>query len=163
MDLQKMIEQDHDNTFYVIPEPQPEMVTPDSPDKGVSPGEFVTGMAKTYSDAAKGAAQGFVGLPGDIEGIGRILLDAMGVNVNQDTVLPTTDEVKKFLDKFIPTMSETAPGMDKSPAEFIGELVAPGGYGKVAKGAAKAVKSSKKALPAAAAATTMTQSTGKAK
>lgn len=163
MDLQKMIEQDYDNTFYVIPEPQPEMVTPDGPSQGVSPAEFATGMAKTAVDVTKGAAQGFAGLPGDIEGLGRLLLDKMGVQVGQDTVLPTTDEVKAFLDKFIPTLTETAPGMDKSAAEFVGEIVAPGGYVKAAKGAVKGIKASKKVLPAVAATTTMTQSTGKAK
>lgn len=163
MDLQRMIEQDYDETFYTPPEPEPEMITPDGPQQDVSVGEFAKGMATTYADMAKGAAQGFAGLPGDIEGLGRLLLEKMGVNVSQETALPTTDEVKAFLDKFIPTFTETAPGMDKSAAEFMGEMIAPGGYTKVAKPVAKVASKSKKALSAATTAATMTKSTEKAK
>lgn len=155
MDLQRMIERDYDVTFYTPPEPEPEMITPDAPQQNVSVGEFAQGIATTYADMAKGAAQGFVGMPGDIEGIVRLLLDRMGFDVTQDTILPKTDEAKAFLDKFIPTLSETASGMDRSAAEYMGEMIAPGGYSKAIKPIVKGAKNTGKPLAAVAATATM--------
>ena len=86
---------------------------------------------------AKGGAQASVGMYGDIEGLGRMVLNYMGVDVNKDTKLPTTEDVKSFLDKYIP--------VDEKYATFekAGELASPAGAYGVGKGAIKAVKKTK--------------------
>jgi len=80
----------------------------------------------------KGATQGFLGLPGDLEGIGRLLLDKMGVAVSQDAVLPKTDDIKKWLDQNVGQV-----GTGKNPYESIGEVTAPGGQVKALKAAGR--------------------------
>ncbi len=103
--------------------------------------DVATGLFDMGAATVKGAAQGFAGLPGDLEGIGRLLLDKMGVAVSQDTVLPKTDEIKKWLDQNVGQV-----GTGKNPYESIGEVTAPAGQVK----AVKAVAKSKKATTAAA-------------
>lgn len=99
-------------------------------------GSGVKGMVENIAaPAAKGAAQGFVGLPGDIEGIARTLINVAGGKVSEETVLATTEEIKKFLDG----MGLKVGGGD-SAAETVGEFMAPGGYVKGAKKAVKKVK-----------------------
>ncbi len=95
------------------------------------------GMAMMDMGAAtvKGAAQGFIGTPGDIEEIARLLLGAAGFDVSENAKLPTTKEVKDWLDKNVGKV-----GDGKNPYESIGEVLAPGGYGKVLKGAGKVRK-----------------------
>lgn len=85
---------------------------------------------------AKGGAQASVGMYGDIEGLGRMVLDYMGVDVNKETALPTTEDVKTFLDKYIP--------VDEKYATFekAGELASPAGAYGVGKSATKAIKKS---------------------
>lgn len=46
----------------------------------------------------KGAVQATVGLPGDLESIGRTVLDYFGYNVNQETALPTSEDISKKLE-----------------------------------------------------------------
>lgn len=87
---------------------------------------------------AKGAGQASVGMYGDIEGLGRMVLNYMGVDVNEKTKLPTTEEVKGFLDKYIPVDEKYA------TFESAGELASPAGAYGVGKSAIKAVKASKK-------------------
>jgi hypothetical protein len=84
---------------------------------------------------AKGAVQGFAGLPGDLEKIGRLVFGAMGVDVSQDTALPTTDEVKAWLDKNVGQV-----GNGQNPYESIGEVTAPGGQIKAVKAAGRGAK-----------------------
>lgn len=88
-------------------------------------------MLDMGASAVKGATQGFIGLPGDIEGIGRLILGKMGVNVDEATALPTTEEVKTWLDTNL-----GAVGDGKNPYESVGEVLAPGGQVKAAKAAA---------------------------
>lgn len=83
----------------------------------------------------KGATQGFIGLPGDLEGIGRLVLEKMGVGVGQDTVLPKTEEVKSWLDSNVGQV-----GNGQNPYESIGEVVAPGGQVKAVKAAGRGAK-----------------------
>lgn len=83
----------------------------------------------------KGATQGFLGLPGDLEGIGRLLLEKMGVGVDQNTVLPKTEEVKKWLDTNVGQV-----GNGQNPYETIGEVTAPGGQIKALKAAGRGAK-----------------------
>lgn len=91
----------------------------------------------------KGMAQGFLGLPGEIEalsygvkeifnrGAGEGALDAFLRGMQSNTILPKTEEVKAWLDKNVGTV-----GDGQNPYETIGEVTAPGGYTKIAKGAA---------------------------
>jgi hypothetical protein len=100
-----------------------------------SVGSTLRGLSDLPAAAAKGAVQGFAGLPGDIEGIGRLLLQAMGVNVEEDTALPTTEDVKKFLDTNLGKV-----GTGENPYETVGEFMAPGGYAKAVKGSVRGGK-----------------------
>lgn len=100
-----------------------------------SVGETLGGLSDIPAAAAKGAVQGFAGLPGDIEGIGRLLLGAMGVNVEESTALPTTEEIKQFLDERLGKV-----GTGDNPFETVGEFMAPGGYTKAVKASAQGAK-----------------------
>lgn len=108
------------------------------PYKGPSMSDITTpamGMLDMGAATVKGAAQGFVGLPGDLESLGRLALNYMGVNVDEGAALPTTEEVRKFFDENIGTV-----GNGKNPYEGIGELTAPGGQIKAVKQTGKALK-----------------------
>jgi hypothetical protein len=111
---------------------------------GVSLEPAMGAVAETVGAAAKGAAQGFVGLPGDIIALARGVyelgrsggdIDAFVAGLESKTGLPTTEDVKKFLDEAGLKM-----GTGESPAETVGEVAAPGGYVAGAKKAARAVK-----------------------
>lgn len=106
------------------------------------------GLFDMGAATAKGAAQGFVGLPGDLEGIGRMAINLLGGNVDESTALPTTEEIKAWLDKF----PAAKVGDGKSPYETLGEFMAPGGYVKAGKAAVKAAGKAKKPAAAGAAA-----------
>lgn len=107
---------------------------------------------------AKGAIQGTVGLPGDIEslvygvrelmkrGAGESALDAFIRGLETETVAPKTEDVKKWIDTNIGPLvpaGETDEARKKAAgvSEFVGEL---GGAGKtvteVTKGVVKAGK-----------------------
>jgi hypothetical protein len=89
----------------------------------------------------KGAAQGFLGLAGDLE----MLLQgvySMATNdeakpklqkfldgLEKDTVLPTTEKIKQFIDD----NSNYFKGLRNLPQQTGGELLAPGGYVKAIK------------------------------
>ena len=62
-------------------------------------------------------------------------LDAFVAGLESKTGLPTTEDIKKFLDE-----AGLKAGTGESPAETVGEFAAPGGYIKGAKKAARAVK-----------------------
>lgn len=101
------------------------------------------GMLDMGAATVKGMTQGFLGLPGDIEalsygvkeifnrGAGEGALDAFLRGMQSNTILPKTEEVKAWLDKNVGSV-----GDGQNPYESIGEVTAPGGYTKVAKGAA---------------------------
>ena len=99
----------------------------------------------TAAAMAKGMAQGFVGLPGDLISLARGVyelgksggdLDAFIAGLEAKTGLPTTEDVKGFLDQ-----AGLKVGSGDEPAETVGEFAAPGGY---VKGAKKAVRAAKK-------------------
>lgn len=115
------------------------------------------GMAEMGAATVKGAAQGFVGLPGDIEMIGRGVTEifnrgggetkvqAFLRGMQENTILPTTEDIKKWLDKNVGMV-----GTGDNPYETIGEITAPGGYVKNVKAVAKGVKTAvKEAAPIA--------------
>jgi len=85
----------------------------------------------------KGAGQASVGMYGDIEGLGRMVLNYMGVDVNKESKLPTTEDVKKFLDKYIPVDEKYA------TFESAGELASPAGAYGLGKAGVKVIKSTK--------------------
>lgn len=105
------------------------------------------GMAEMGAATVKGAGQAFFGLPGDIEMIGRGVTEifsrggdeskvqAFLRGIQEKTILPTTDDIKKWIDTNIVTV-----GKGDNPMETIGEVLAPGGYIKGAKTAVKAAK-----------------------
>ena len=114
-------------------------------------GEFATSVADVPAGLLKGAVQGTVGLPGDIEsltyGVRELFnrradegaLDAFLRGLEQKTILPTTENVKKWLDENVGTLvpagaSERRTEAAKIP-EFVGEL---GGAGKTVIEASKA-------------------------
>ena len=114
-------------------------------------GEFATSVADVPAGLLKGAVQGTVGLPGDIEsltyGVKELFnrradegaLDAFLRGLEQKTILPTTENVKKWLDENVGTLvpagaSERRTEAAKIP-EFVGEL---GGAGKTVIEASKA-------------------------
>jgi hypothetical protein len=97
--------------------------------------------------AAKGAVQGFIGLPGDLEaltygvkeavmrGASDGVINAFVQGFQSGTILPTTEDVKKWLDENVGKL-----GDGEHPYETLGEFAAPGGYIKAVKGAARGAK-----------------------
>lgn len=151
---------DREATMY----PEPVLLEPtDMPPEGVpggggvSPKEFATGVADTAAAGLKGAVQGWVGLPGDVESLGRMLINLVGGSVDQESYLKTTEDIKSLLDHYAPFKPiGDSSASDMAAPETIGEFVAPMGYVKVIKGAAKAAKTRVgKATTAGAAATAM--------
>ena len=122
------------------------------------------GMADIGAAAVKGTGQGFAGLPGDIELIGRAVtaifnrggdetkVQAFLRGLQEETIFATTEDVKKWLDTNVGKV-----GKGDNPYETIGEVMAPGGYVKAGKNIAQGVKklapAAKKLTPAAAGAT----------
>jgi hypothetical protein len=127
---------------------------------GVSPGQFARGALDTGAAVVKGAAQGFVGLPGDLEEIGRLLINLVGGDLDEEAYLATTDDIKKMLDQFAPLNARTSERAQKV-SETVGELAAPGGYLKGVKAATKAAtarKTAKRGVAVGGASATIKQS-----
>jgi hypothetical protein len=106
-------------------------------------GEFATSAADVPAGLLKGAIQGTIGLPGDIEslaygvrelfrrGADESRFDAFLRGIESGTVMPTTEDVKKWMDTNVGPLvpagaSERRREAAKIP-EFVGEL---GGAGK---------------------------------
>lgn len=91
----------------------------------------------------KGAAQGFLGLGGDIEmllqGVYNMAtnpedkpkLQKFLEGLEKDTLLPTTEKIKQFVDDH----SNYFKGLRNMPHQTVGEFLAPGGYAKAIKSA----------------------------
>lgn len=106
-------------------------------------------IADTMAGGGKGAVQGFVGLPGDLESIGRMALNYLGYQVDENTALPTSEDIGKKLESLlgpvVPQGQTTGvPTEERVRAaeggELGGEIVAPGGQVKLAKKVTKATK-----------------------
>ena len=120
-------------------------------------------IADTMAGGGKGAVQGFVGLPGDLESIGRMALNYLGYNVDENTALPTSEEIGKRLESVLgpvipPNQTTGVPTSERERAagggELGGEILSPGGQialaSKVAKpviGATKKIIEAGKDLP----------------
>jgi hypothetical protein len=121
-------------------------------------------VADTAAGMVKGAAAGAVGLPGDLLAIGRGIyemgakgadlgvLDAFLYGINEGFILPTTDDVSKFLTERLGPVVPAGGELDQVQAfreqkaatgEMVGEFLAPGG---VATGVAKGVKAATKTM-----------------
>lgn len=108
--------------------------------------EPAMGLLNMGASTLKGVTQGFLGLPGDLEALvygAKELLtrradesafDAFINGLKKETILPTTEEVKKWLD----TNVGEVPGV--KTFETLGETIAPGGQYKAVKAGAKALK-----------------------
>jgi hypothetical protein len=126
--------------------------------------QFATTAADVPAGLLKGAVQGTVGLAGDIEsivygvrelinrGAGEGRLDAFLRGIEQKTVLPTTENVKQWLDKnagpLVPAgVTDERRRQAAKTAEFVGEL---GGAGQIvvesAKASARGAKAAKDAV-----------------
>jgi len=122
--------------------------------------KFARGVADTSAGLLKGAVQGFVGLPGDLEEIGRLLVNLAGGDVSEESYLATTNDIKKILDRYAPLKAKMGEG-DQTIVETIGELASPGGYLKNVKAATKSAtarKAGKRAVAAGGASATIKQS-----
>lgn len=91
----------------------------------------------------KGAAQGFLGLGGDIQMLLQGVYN-MAANpedkpklqkfldgLEKDTLMPTTEKIKQFVDDH----SNYFKGLRNNPMQTVGEILAPGGYAKAIKAA----------------------------
>lgn len=126
----------------------------------VSLGQFTRGVADTSAGLLKGAVQGFVGLPGDLEEIGRLLVNLAGGEVNEEAYLATTDDIKKIIDRYAPLKAEMGERQQKI-TETVGEFASPGGYLKGVKAATKSAtarKAGKRVVAAGGASATIKQS-----
>jgi hypothetical protein len=127
---------------------------------GVSPSQFARGALDTGAALVKGATQGFVGLPGDLEEIGRLLINLVGGDLDEEAYLATTDDIKKMLDQFAPLNARMGE-REQKVSETIGEFAAPGGYLKGVKAATKAAtakRTAKRGVAVGGASATIKQS-----
>jgi hypothetical protein len=92
-----------------------------APRTRVSPGQFIKGGWDTAAGMLKGATQAAIGMPGDVESLIR-----MGVGSKREAVLPTTDRVKEFIDRYAPLNLPADEGTDgRTAAEYFGEFMSP--------------------------------------
>lgn len=105
--------------------------------------QFGETIADVPAGLLKGAIQGTIGLPGDIEaltygvrelmsrGADEGMLDAFVRGIETQTIMPTTENVKKWLDEnvspLVPEGADPRRVEAAKTAEFVGEL---GGAGK---------------------------------
>ena len=154
MTLDDAIMQQYMDATYPMPEELPpedmtqmatEMAAGTEPE-GAAPmsmGQFAETAADVPAGLVKGAIQGTIGLPGDIEsliygvreilnrGAGESALDAFVDGLEQRTILPTTENVKGWLDAnvgpLVPEGTDPRRVEAAKTAEFVGEL---GGAGQ---------------------------------
>ena len=99
------------------------------------------GLGEGLLAAPVGAAEAFVGLPGDLIGLakgGKAAYnadegqgwDAFEGGFNERTYLPTTQDIQDVTNKFLPSWMQEGMG---SQGRIGGEFIAPGGYFKLAK------------------------------
>lgn len=142
-------------------EDKPEVSMPEAVKPNVLEQAVSTGLQDVKQDveqkpiqslygAAKGAVEGSIGLPGDLVSIvkgiyyatqtpeGKSKLDEFLKGAESATGLPTTEDVKGFLDTILPKTEAEA-------AEVVGQLLSPAGY---VKPAVKTIKATKNMLKA---------------
>lgn len=109
------------------------------------PLEVLKGWGKSVYGLGKGALQGTLGMGGDIEQFGRVVAG----NENP-TFLPTSDDVKATLEKFVPNWGTPAPSLagteGRTAEEFLGEFLSLPGMGAGLKTLKKAPEAAKNLL-----------------
>lgn len=142
--------------------------------KDVGLGEFAAGFGKTLAQLGKGLATGAFGVPGDLISLARgaydvftrtqdeSAVDAFIAGLSKQTGLPTTDDINKEVDKFVPAwLKSKQEGRDLPPiAQTAGEMAAPSAIGKLVKTMAK-VGTKEAVAPIASAAALTTMDAGK--
>jgi hypothetical protein len=129
-------------------------------------------IANTLAGQTRGMVQGFGGIGGDLETVGRMALNVLGFNVGSDAKLITSkdiadrleslgvsqENISGLIDRAMPSQAGSATAEEKARAfgggETLGEVTAPGGQialgAKVAKpviGATKKIIEAGKDLP----------------
>ena len=113
-------------------------------------------MLDMLAGAAKGSVSATVGIPGDIESLGRGIasafrapsgqrLDAFATGMEQPTVLPTTENVSAKLPAVVPTTAPLSRQHSAGYGQTMGEFIPTPGSGRVVQGGLNAIKS----IPAA--------------
>jgi hypothetical protein len=115
-------------------------------------------IANTLAGQTRGAVQGFAGLPGDLETVGRMALNVLGFDVSENAKLITSQDIAKkleslgvsqenisgLIDRAMPSQAGSATAEEKARAfgggETLGEVIAPGGQIKLAGKVIKATK-----------------------
>jgi hypothetical protein len=154
MTLDEVLTQQYMDRMYPKPEPAPEadptaiateMAAGTEPE-GATPmslRQFAETAADVPAGLVKGAIQGTIGLPGDIESLtygvrelinrkaDESMLDAFVRGIETKTILPTTENVKQWLDTnvgpLVPEGADPRRVEAAKTAEFVGEL---GGAGQ---------------------------------
>lgn len=97
-------------------------------------------LADSLAGGGKGMVQGFVGLPGDLESIGRMALNYLGYPVDENTALPTSEDIGKKLESLLgpvipPNQTSGVSTAERESvaanAELGGEIIGPGGQLKL--------------------------------
>lgn len=109
--------------------------------------------AESLYALGKGAIEGAIGTPGDLISIlkgayyaattpeGKSKLEEFTRGLESSTGLPTTEDVKKFINELVPQLQTKA-----TAVESVGEIIAPSGLATLAtKGVVKGIKKIKKA------------------
>ena len=109
--------------------------------------------AESLFALGKGAIEGAIGTPGDLISIlkgayyaattpeGKSKLEEFTRGLESSTGLPTTEDVKKFINELVPQLQTKA-----TAVESVGEIIAPSGLATLAaKGVVKGIKKLKKA------------------
>lgn len=114
-------------------------------------------IANTLAGQTRGVVQGFGGIGGDLETVGRMALNVLGFDVSEDAALITSEDIAKkleslgvsqenisaLIDKAMPNQAGSATAEEKATAfgggETLGEVIAPGGQLKLLNKIAKPV------------------------
>lgn len=114
-------------------------------------GEQMRNVGEFYKEAGKGAALGIpsavVGMPGDIESLGRFGLNLAGADVERESALPTTERVYSGVrGVFTDEPMSIGEKMGAGVGEFIGGFIGPGQAAKGLKAAGEAAVGAPSAL-----------------
>lgn len=114
-------------------------------------------LANSVAGGGKGGVQGFGGIGGDLETVGRMALNVLGFDVSEDAALITSEDIAKkleslgvsqenisaLIDKAMPNQAGSATAEEKAAVfgggETLGEVIAPGGQVKLISAVAKPV------------------------
>ena len=84
-------------------------------------GQAPAGLVDMMASALRGATKQTLGLPGDLESLGRMGINAVGGNVSPESVLPNTKDMDRHLPPMTPISDTTTKSW--SPMEDLGGLI----------------------------------------